>query len=71
LLEDAELFKNLIPLDILESLPLPLLRRLRELQRKRRAYRAQQQQSVSGGNHATGNININTSALSELLMDEM
>jgi hypothetical protein len=70
LLEDAELFKNLIPLDILESLPLPLLRRLRELQRKRRAYRTQQQ-NVSGGNHATGNINIDTSALSELLMDEM
>lgn len=61
------MFKHLIPLDMLESLPLPLLRRLREIQRKRMEYRENQMRSAK----ATGTPQVNPSALSELLMNEL
>jgi hypothetical protein len=81
------LFKHLIPLDVVERLPLPLLRRLRELQRKRLQAR-QQSMSNSMANavaqtrqppdfnsqkntNIPTNLGMDTTALSELLMDEL
>jgi hypothetical protein len=66
---------------MLEKLPLPLLRRLRELQKKRREAR-QKQMSVSSSGIATAaahnqqliqnqNLNFDPTALGELLMDEL
>jgi len=54
-------------LDMLESLPLPLLRRLREIQRKRMEYRENQMRSAK----VNGTPQVNPSALSELLMNEL
>ena len=81
LLEDAELFKHVIPLEMLEKLPLPLLRRLRELQKKRREAR-QKQMSVNSSGIATAvarnqqimqnqHLNFDPTALGEMLMDEI
>ena len=78
------MFKHLFSIDVVERLPLPLLRRLRELQRKRLQAR-QQSMSSSVSNAATHtrqyqqqrgeynlpNLGIDTTALSELLMDEL
>lgn len=75
------MFKHVIPLEMLEKLPLPLLRRLRELQKKRREAR-QKQMSVSSSGIATAathnqqliqnqNLNFDPTALGELLMDEL
>lgn len=66
---------------MLEKLPLPLLRRLRELQKKRREAR-QKQMSVSSSGISTAaahnqqliqnqNLNFDPTALGELLMDEL
>ena len=66
---------------MLEKLPLPLLRRLRELQKKRREVR-QKQMSVSSSGLATAaarnqqlfqnqNMNFDPTALGELLLDEI
>jgi hypothetical protein len=66
---------------MLEKLPLPLLRRLRELQKKRREVR-QQQMNVSSSSISTAaahnlqliqnqSLNFDPTALGELLMDEL
>jgi hypothetical protein len=65
LLEDAERFRHLIPMQTLVELPLPLLRTLREIQKKREAIRRS-----SSVNAAASSKAINPTALGDLL-DEL
>jgi hypothetical protein len=69
-LEDAELFKNLIPIEMLVEMPLPILRRLREIQRMRKNARmARSQQQLTPQQIQNNNMKFDPTALGDLLSE--
>jgi hypothetical protein len=69
-LEDAELFKNLIPIEMLVEMPLPILRRLREIQRMRNNARiARSQQQLTPQQIQNNNMKFDPTALGDLLSE--
>lgn len=69
-MEDAELFKNLIPIEMLVEMPLPILRRLREIQRMRNNARiARSQQQLTPQQIQNNNMKFDPTALGDLLSE--